>query len=129
MVTEAACGMPRAGRPEVSHHQPGKCTGGDGWPGCSDVPLTLFAQTGNSNEWGFSQAYISQLAVHSGPAVRHDRTELCVPAQEQVTFRTSLPVSGLEMVCSALLLSQPPLLLAFPFVKTFFAEGFSQLGQ
>lgn len=43
--------------------------------------------------------------MHGGPAVRHDRTELCVPAQEQVTFRTSLPVSGLEMLPSAFLLS------------------------
>lgn len=54
---------------------------------------------------GFSRAYISQLAMRSAPAVWHDRTELCVPVQKQVTLRTSLPVSGLEMVCSALLLS------------------------
>lgn len=69
------------------------------------MPLTLFAQTGNSNEWGFSQAYISRLAMHGGPAVRHDGAELSAPAQEQVTLRTSLPVSGLEMLPSAFLLS------------------------
>lgn len=94
--------------PKVSESLPareGYWRGDDGWPGCSDVSLTLFAQTGNSNERVFSQAYISQLAVHSGPAVWHDGTELCVPAQETGDFRTSLPVSGLEMVCSAFLLS------------------------
>lgn len=62
MVTEAACTMHSSGGvytvwvwAQVSHRQPGKCTGDDGWPGCSDVPLTLFAQTGNSNEWGFHE--------------------------------------------------------------------------
>lgn len=66
---------------------------------------------------GFSRAYISQLARHGAPAVWHDRTEPCVPVQKQVTLGTSLPVSGLEMVCSALLLSQPPFSLPFSLSK------------
>lgn len=55
--------------------------------------------------------------MHSAPAVWHDRTELCVPVQKQVTLRTSLPVSGLEMVCSALRCHNTPFLFAFLFVK------------
>lgn len=62
MVTEAACRMHSLGgvytvrvRAQVNQRQPGKCSDIDGWPGFSDAPLTLFAQTGNSNEWGFHE--------------------------------------------------------------------------
>lgn len=56
----------------------------------------------------------------------HDGTELCVPVQKQVTLRTSLPMSGLEMVCSALLLSltrPPPFSLCLSLCKNFLCKG------